>query len=220
MGKIYTVTFSSHYYMNATLMRAAQFKESPRFGGKVESLEKCMDLYYLERQNPEFSYFDDWSGYNLSRKDLDEFVKNYWLILGDKERKFFEHIAEVPSDGYVIAVLPGDPDGALNHEIVHGVYGTNEEYRTNVDIYLQSQDVSDICHTLRAMGYRDLVHADELNAYATTGLSSELKKHKKQFDKLIPRLQRMLKDATGCDLKTKAGIKRLRALPDHLGLVM
>jgi hypothetical protein len=60
---IYLVRFATQYELSSTFLRFQEHYESPRFHGRVFSLEEYMDWYATRYGN--FTYYQDWAGFNV-----------------------------------------------------------------------------------------------------------------------------------------------------------
>jgi hypothetical protein len=60
---IYLLRFKTQYELTSTFLRVQEYYESPRFQGRIFTLEQFMDWYAA--QYGSFSYFEDWSGFNV-----------------------------------------------------------------------------------------------------------------------------------------------------------
>jgi hypothetical protein len=60
---IYLLRFKTQYELTSTFLRVQEHYESPQFHGRIFTLEQYMDWYVAD--NGAFTYFQDWSGFNV-----------------------------------------------------------------------------------------------------------------------------------------------------------
>jgi hypothetical protein len=65
----------------------------------------------------------------------------------------------------VIATAGEIDSGVLRHELAHGLYYTNTEYRAEVDSVLESVNLAPVERFLDEAGYAQQVFKDECHAY-------------------------------------------------------
>jgi hypothetical protein len=147
-----------------------------------------------------FTYPDDWAGYNIPSNVVEKanniFNKDteYDQIMND----IYFHCAidsQNKNDGtrrdwYLIGASSKDK-GTLNHEIAHGLYYTNKEYKKNVTNLVENikqNHYEKLKKKLVKMGYVNdkKIIDDEIHAFMSTGLyngldTKELKIYEKGF---------------------------------------
>jgi hypothetical protein len=187
MPNIFCVKFANQYDMCMTFLRYQEFYESPntKFRGKRFKLVEFMDWYSKKYGNGLFTYTTDWLGFNIPGKTIHSVMyqniidKNYYdsLMLKISETCFQKTKSH---DYYLIGVLKGKQKelfSALNHEIAHGLFATNKEYKKSTLELLKliPRDIqSKINKYLLRAGYCKQVLKDETQAYMSTGLPPEL----------------------------------------------
>jgi hypothetical protein len=160
---IFVVRFDSQYGLASTFLRVQEHYESSRFRNRVFTLEEYMD-WYAERFGA-FTYFEDWSGFNVPSTAFDPFYQGRFDPLLKKEERLLrlferEHRAGRP---YYVIGLSSDED--LQHEIAHALYFTRPAYRKAVRAAMEEYDTSKLQQRLAEMGYHRSVLADEAHAY-------------------------------------------------------
>lgn len=168
---IFLLTFKNQYEATSTFMRLQEYYESPYKGIKncCFTLEEYMDRYAKENGN--FTYNEDWSGFNVP----DNIVRNFFKIFGDnlleKEKELYGKIEFLINDiknFYLIGVYK---DEDLNHEIAHGYYYLDSIYKNNMDIntsLIDTNIIRNIKKVLKKFGYCKEVLNDEIQAYLST----------------------------------------------------
>lgn len=167
---IYLVEAPTQYALASTFLRFQEHYESPKFRGQFFSLEEFMDWYAERRGN--FTYYKDWTGFNIPSHILTPFRKGKFNPLSKKEIKFLDLFKKVQKPFYVIGVARPFDLPTLKHELVHGLFYTDEAYRNRVLETMKSLDIRTFEKALTSLGYHPAVHKDETNAYATTGVTS------------------------------------------------
>jgi hypothetical protein len=169
---VYLFYFQNHTDLALSFLRYQEYYESPNddFRNHSFTIEEYKDWYAKDRG--EFSYVEDWAGFNIpSRvfvelldkgiKDLNEYdnlmIGAYQLIKRNcKQDKF-----------YIIGVSTLD-NSVLEHEKAHGLYYTNEDYKKECDEITASipkELYDEIKESIIKLGYTEEVIDDEIQAY-------------------------------------------------------
>src|SRR4249920_176504 len=82
---IFLVRFDSQYELASTFLRIQEHYESSRFRGRVFTLEQYMD-WYAARFGA-FTYFEDWSGFNVPSTAFEPFYRGRFDPLLRKEAR-------------------------------------------------------------------------------------------------------------------------------------
>lgn len=151
-GKIFTTGYLKHRYSVRPRSRAGGF------------------LYVGGR-----TYEGDYNGFNFPSKTLKPFIRGFFDPLTLAEAEIVEIFKYRTDDFYIIAVHSDGPseDHCLDHEIAHGLYGTNPEYKRQVDEYFsvlsedQCSELAKFQKVLIDWGYADdpYIMRDESHAY-------------------------------------------------------
>lgn len=200
--RIYCALIDDNYDRAMLFCRYQEFYESPykKFRGKSFTWMEYMRFYKNAWKKDVFTYPEDWTGYNIPsnvmEKANDVFYKEteydqimndiYFYCAIDSQNKN----NNTRCNWYLIGASSKDLR-TVDHEIAHGLYYTNKEYKKEV-----SKLINDIKPThydklkkkLVKMGYVDdkKIIDDEIQAFMSTGLyngldTKELKKYEKQF---------------------------------------
>ena len=134
--------FETQYHLTSTFMRLQEFYESPfeNIKGKFFTTEQFMDTY-AEKQNPNrvrFSYYTDWSGFNVPSNIVKKFIKLFKHDYTIKETMLLNTIVELTKNKdkyYVIGtydsrknIFGGKEIDAIRHELAHAYYYLDREY--------------------------------------------------------------------------------------------
>lgn len=170
---IYLLSFDTQHDLTSTFLRFQEHYESPRFKGEVFTLDEFQDWYIKNSPNGiktgEFTYHSDWNGFNIPSHILKPFYEGKFDPLSSDEQAILELFKDHSHVFYVIGVHKesNNPDALLEHEIAHGLFTTNEEYRKEVLEALSQFDIEPIKEELRNKGgYHEDVLVDEVHAYS------------------------------------------------------
>ena len=165
-------------------MRCQEFYESafPEIVRTQFKTSKFIDMYKLHYGRQEFTYGDDWSGFNIPSHILEECIFNidpsdintYDKIMLSIVNKIKD--LEGSNRYYLLGVDQLDND-LLEHEFAHAMYYTLPEYKKSTDYLTSKCDISikDMMYKcISDYGYADHVLSDEMQAYMGTGLASKM----------------------------------------------
>lgn len=170
---IYHLSFKTQHLLASTFVRFQEFYESPRFAGRVFTLEEFMDWYAGE--HGAFTYFSDWVGFNIPSDILEPFRRGDFDPLAIKEARLLELFQGTPAPFYVIGTY-GESNSII-HEIVHGLYFVDPEYRRKVQAKLAQFKLGKLrTLLLGSYGYGERVIDDEINAYLLSYLTEKMKR--------------------------------------------
>lgn len=209
LPKIFAVSIKDRYQRAMLFCRYQEFYESPylQIRGRFFTWEHFMMVYKEKRNQELFTYPEDWTGFNIPsdiiRKGLDEFyhkdkgpydeiMNDIWYYCENNPLKF----NKPRSKWYLIGVDYSDSN-TMKHEIAHGLYYTNSQYKTEMNDLIsnfKSSQYIRLKKKLVQMGYRDdkKIIYDEIQAYFSTGLddkfsNNEFKKLQKEFKNVFNR---------------------------------
>ncbi len=202
--RIYCVQVDDDYDRAMLFCRYQEYYESPykKFRGKYFTWMEYMKFYKDAWKKDIFTYPVDWSGYNIPSNILEGGVDAFY-----KETEY-DHVmndiyfycdidSQNKNDGtrcdwYLIGASSKDK-GTINHEIAHGLYYTNNEYKKIVATLIRkikATHYDKLKNKLVKMGYVDdkKIIDDEIQAFMSTGLYNgldtiELKKYERDFIK-------------------------------------
>ncbi len=178
---IFLIEIDGNCDLAYSFLRVQEFYESVNdsIRGNAFTIEQYKSWYCSQRKNGDFSYGDDWKGFNVPSN----IIKECYKVNSErtKEDKFFLSICEKAEmlskqEGfdsyYLLGVRKGDTK-TLDHEIAHGLFTTNSDYRkvmTEAVASIDSNVIEPMFKDLTAIGYGPNVHIDEAQAYLSTGL--------------------------------------------------
>ncbi|MBR0781263.1 ABC transporter ATP-binding protein [Bradyrhizobium iriomotense] len=159
---IYLLRFKTQYELTSTFLRVQEHYESPEFHGRVFSLEQYMDWY--AEQNGNFTYYQDWSGFNVPSTAFAPFYSGAFDPLSRKEKRLLGMLARLRGRFYVIGIYQGG-GSTLRHELAHALFFTDADYRKQVREAMRSYDTRALGRQIAKAGYAQHVIEDETQAY-------------------------------------------------------
>lgn len=186
--KVFHVEFSNRVDTALHFLRYQEFYESdsPLFFRKPFFFTEYLRWYSLTRGNMSFSYMADWSGFNVPGHVFEKFFQNYFqnelaLDINTYDLSMKSIITAIHEkyeinnndwNFYLIGTTKADASNkTLNHEIAHGLFATNKEYKKEMLSHIASLPeamLKEMLKNLSALGYNQDVHFDEIQAYLAT----------------------------------------------------
>jgi len=157
---IFLVRFPTQYELASTFLRVQEHYESSRFRNRVFTLEAYMDWYAATFGA--FTYFEDWSGFNVPSIAFEPFTSGRFDPLLKKEQRLLRRFRRDRPPFYVIGVAA---DRDLKHEFAHALFFTRPAYKRAVLAAMRDYDTSALERKLARMGYHKHVLPDEVHAY-------------------------------------------------------
>ena len=184
--RIYHLHFDSQYALAMHFLRAQEYYESPKFRGKRFTIVEFMEWYSKEHGNGAFTYPNDWTGFNVPSTSLLE-VYGKKVVIPDPNYydEFMQAVVgyvdtHAQRQPFYLIGTYGDNPRAFDHEMAHGLYFVDATYRQDMvkclkDFRIRYPETWDRTkEILREMGYHEDVLEDEMQAYYSTGLCTEL----------------------------------------------
>jgi hypothetical protein len=179
---VFAVIVKDHYHRAMLFCRVQEYYESPnpQFRGKNFSIWDYIEWYSREH-NDVFTYTFDWGGFNIPLKTAWDCYEKLRVsetpydgvmdvIIRTIEMTMFNKKNTRNWNAYIIGADSTESD-TFEHEICHGLYATNKEYKLLVDEVtetISTKDYSTFKNNLIKMGYTDGVIDDEIQAYLST----------------------------------------------------
>jgi hypothetical protein len=162
--------FNTGVEAGAHFLRAQEFHESPQFRGKTFQLLDYIK-WYASNHEGVFSYFDDWSGYNVPAWSVLRACagttdpNDHDLVMTAMAKRAISLSPE--GRGYLIGTSLERP-GTIRHEMAHALYHVNSGYFQAAEELLKKMPVDYrrlMQEWLAGMGYHTEVFSDETQAY-------------------------------------------------------
>jgi len=159
-------------------MRFQEYYESSEFKGRIFAVEEYMDWYAKVYGN--FTYFEDWHGFNVPAHAFDPFLSHKFDPLTKKEQILIDKLHKSGLDllnDYVIGLTERDVHRkpTLEHEYTHGLLAKNKHFRDEMVAVIMRYHWAPISKILEEMSYDKSVWLDEVIAYFLTGPGKEFK---------------------------------------------
>lgn len=171
--KIYLLIFETQKELTSTFLRFQEHYESPKFRGKFFSLNEFKKWYIKNSPNGvktgKFTYCSDWNGFNIPSYILKPFYKNKFNPLSQAEKKILQIFKNEKNNFYIIGIHKEFEisEKVLKHEMAHGLFYVNANYKNEVVSVLSVFNTEKIKKELRLKaGYHEEVFEDEINAYS------------------------------------------------------
>ena len=186
---IFVLEFDNQVDLASTFIRFQEHYESPEFKGRFFSLDEYKEWY--TKMKGDFTYYTDWGGFNIPSYVLVPFYEGKFNPLTVSENQILELFKENEGSFYIIGLYSKNENLklSLDHEIAHGLFYTEPEYKEKVLEILNKYDLEVLKTWLRSKGgYHEVVLLDECHAYGLTGskkltveIDSEMKMELKQL---------------------------------------
>lgn len=188
--KIYLVTFNNRFDLTMTFMRYQEYYESPKYRNEIFSLAEFMRWYSITYGKGAFTYPKDWNGFNIPAIKIFEVLElistsSGWDDMNEYDYLMFGIVDKIrrklkTDNFYLIGIHSTDKDDdTRRHEIAHGLFWTNAEYKKKMSVLvglLPKKVKNHLTKILRKWGYSKHVFIDEIHAYMTTGFSKGMNK--------------------------------------------
>jgi|SRR3989339_238508 len=164
---IYLLIFKNQYDITSTFLRFQEFYESPKFQGKIFTLEEYKK-WYSKLKGGKFTYYTDWNGFNIPSKVLIPFYEGKFNPLSEKEKQILDLFKNDKGKYYIIAIHKRDKNykETLKHEIAHGLFYTQPKYKSVIIKLIKRFKLEEAKKTLLKAGYSKEVLDDEIQAYS------------------------------------------------------
>lgn len=177
--KVFHVEKRTQRALASMFLRFQEYFESPEFQGKVFSRAEFRRWYSANskqgKKTGKFTYFEDWAGFNIPSHILRPFYGGRFDPLIKAEQELLDSFEEMRGQRfYIIGTVKDDVPDAIKHEVAHGLFYTQPNYREMVTNALRSFHAADrkkIDAFLRVEGYCDEVLVDETHAWTLADTS-------------------------------------------------
>ena len=199
LKNVWLFSFLTRQDLALTFLRFQEHYESPRFRGEVFSMRE-FETWYID-QKGNFSYVEDWSGFNVPSYVFEPFLQGKFDPLSNREQRLLNTVKSIEEPFYVIGT--NDRSETLDHEICHALFYVDTEYRDAVVSILEpmKEELREVFSKMLELGYHESVVLDEVHAYLSAN-PDWLESKQITFD---PTLSKRLQD-----LKTKAIVRNKR----------
>jgi hypothetical protein len=197
---IFLLEFTDEYDMCMMFLRYQEYYESPspKYRNKTWKILDFMRYYSKAFGRGAFTYPVDWSGFNIP----DYVIKNVRKLGIPDPNDYDKQMLEVhqyckkhskTGKFYIIGVVAGSD--ALEHEIAHGLFYLNDEYRKAATKLVKEMDPNlrqEMEAYLHNVGYTKQVYVDETQANMAT---TDDFQHYSERQRFAPEVAKKLKEA-------------------------
>jgi len=173
------ISYPSQAKLARAFMRVQEFYESPLgFRGKHFTHREFEEAYMASRNADEFTYYQDWAGFNVPGNVVDKFAKKFKL--DHLENALIKAIQlNRPKRGryYVIGTVAQNAGDVLDHELSHAFWYLHIPYRRAMQRLadkLPKSYIKKMRRFLLEIGYHENVLEDEIVAYTATSNMPEI----------------------------------------------
>ena len=196
---IYLVSCKTQRHLAHTFMRFQEHYESPNPEFRKRPFSRREYIAWYRKKFGQFSYYSDWSGFNIPGYILKPFMQLEFKHITVDEGWVLTYFGKKDLDKvYIIGVSEDNGQEALDHEMAHAFFHLNQEYREKVTKALESSLGPILKRKLRSFllrnNYCEEVVIDEMNAYIMFDRET-LDKHGIHVPRsIVKRLDRLFKD--------------------------
>jgi hypothetical protein len=198
--KIYAVVIKDSKLRARVFMRYQEFYESDSdsFRGKGFKWKDYVKYYKEKTKSDIFTYHEDWAGYNIPCDSIESCIAvipdiNFYDLIMFSIVDTIKTISN--SDNYYLIGVDqstADDPSLIFHEVAHGLWFVDKKYKSEQleNIHAMNPRVrTNLISRIHNMGYGQNVVDDEIQAYLSTGLGSEMTRMKGIKEARIPFVQ-------------------------------
>lgn len=223
--QIFALAIKDNYQRTMLFCRYIELWESPydEIRNKFFTWEKFMEVYRKENKQDLFTYPEDWDGFGISSDMIQTGISVFNRDKGPYDQimseiySYCQNKFSTPNKRWYLIGTDNYSSTTIDHEIAHGLYEVNDEYRRNCDELIHKIDSNDY-ETLRKkivdMGYMDDRETidDEIQAWMSTGLSNglnteKLKTYRKEFTDNFKNFDKLEKQEMSLSNLLPSGLK-------------
>ena len=192
--KIFVILVKNQYDLGMLFCKAQEFYESPKFKNKKFSIWEYSKWY--SRNSGCFSYPKDFCGYNIPLQVAKNcYIKN--KVESPYDEIFNKIIKSIKlKDAYIIGA-DNLSSSIFKHELCHGLYYTNLDYRKEMDHItknLSKNSLNKFKKNLKNKGYASSVTFDEIQAYMAIEESNSISNGITNRKKIHAQYKNIIKD--------------------------
>lgn len=180
---VFLVVVPNEYDRSMLFLRVQEYSESPNPKIRGQSFD-ILDFieWYTHENKGNFTYADDWNGFNLSYKTATEcynklpakFVNKYDKVFMEILTQIKKYLRNVePALAKKAYIIGADSPNSVtaHHEVYHAYYFTDDKYRSHANAMLKKHIPTNLYNKLRKnltrIGYLDqpFTIQNEMQAY-------------------------------------------------------
>lgn len=193
-GRIVLIQAGNAKDLSKPVLRIQENYEGRKYKSKSVSMRQFKKWYKARRKDTQFTYYEDWLGFNFPGQAVLDFLELYKDKMNEAEKEFISKLdlTKIASQ-YVIAVLEGDSDTLL-HEMAHALFYLDSGYKAKVTEYLNKmQYIGELSSIFSKTDYHSSVWIDEMQAYLIAGIGELEVKGKPAYDD-VSKFDQIVKD--------------------------
>lgn len=137
LDKIFDVNLRTRSELAKTFVRFQEYFENPHFRGQIFTLDEFKAWYTANseegKKTGKFTYYQDWDGFNIPSNVFDPFYGGRFNPLSQHEVRLLDAFEpRKGTDFYVLGTFGKATAATKVHEISHGLFYTNPDYRQQV----------------------------------------------------------------------------------------
>jgi len=206
--RIYSIVVKDSHLRAMIFLRFQEYYESSsnEFKGQKFKWDRYIQ-WYKSSDSPEgekecFTYGEDWTGFNIPSEAIEHCLSNIddRGPYDDIMTTIINTIRKRESGNFYLLGIEelGANSWVLDHEMAHGFYYTDIEYRNSVNNLIKTlpnKEKIDISNVILELGYNQSVVNDEIQAYMSTGIyrkmNDSLKKYTPRFEDNFSRFKKI-----------------------------
>jgi hypothetical protein len=196
--RILQIHFEQQIDLASTFLRFQEYYESPEFKGKIFTLEEYIPWYIANskkgKESGKFTYYFDWTGFNIPSEILEPFYEGKFDPLNSKEIVLLNALEKRREDLFYLIGVFGEGKSE-KHEIAHGLYYTSSGYKSDalniINNMPQDERQKIVGHLAASAGYHPSVFDDETQAYLVSGIEKMIAKNIVDGEKLNETMKEM-----------------------------
>lgn len=161
---ILLVEYETQEQLCKALLRPEEHYESPEFKDRIFTLGQFREWY--SRRFGAWTYYSDWSGFNIPGHIFRPFIDGLFDPLGPAEMEIVDLVRYKKDRFCLIGTYEGSSPDIYEHEICHALFATSDGYKSEVLRLLKPYPLKELKKILKDdYGYADSVILDECHAY-------------------------------------------------------
>ena len=177
MPVVFHLQLETQLGLASTFLRFEEFYESPRFRGKIFTLDVYKRWYtknsIMGKKTGKFTYYKDWDGFNMPEYVFEPFFDGKFDPLSNKEKQILKLLKDKRGTKfYIIATFNEDHTLNIQHETAHALFHVNPLYKVEalrIVRALPSAVKKNLITYLRLdPAYHESVFEDEMQAILMT----------------------------------------------------
>lgn len=162
----FRIRASSDTELASAFLRPQEHYESPNNDFRTRPFTLGEYKKWYSQRKGAFTYYSDWSGFNIPSKILLPFLNGWFDPLVKPERELIGFFC-YDSLNKPFYIIGANDTSVLNHELNHALYAYSEQYRTSITKLFDAnlEAIKYAMQHLIQKGYNTYMVYDELQSY-------------------------------------------------------